>query len=267
MRLRDGAMRRSTLHARRVGRRSSRLYLTILAEIDGYRGEVEKARREIPDLLRVAERAGYGGAICRLTRSLALLELSCGDAAASWRQVEPHFADLEELDDSLAQLAGSVAIEALIAIGDLRTAERLLMLLDDYAAEADTAVRPLAASLPWAPPCRARRLRAGDRCARSGGRRARPAATSEPVRARPDATRTRNGAAQGAAQARRARVAATGGRDLRATRRAPLVGAGALGARGGSVGALPLKASSRRPNDGSSSSSSPAAGTARSPTS
>ncbi len=120
------------------------LYLTILAEIDGYRGEAEKARREIPDLLRVAERAGYGGAICRLTRSLALLELSCGDAAASWRQVEPRFADLEELDESLARLAGSVAIEALIAIGDLRTSERLLALLDDYAADADTAVRPLA---------------------------------------------------------------------------------------------------------------------------
>ncbi|MGZ4317617.1 MAG: LuxR C-terminal-related transcriptional regulator, partial [Gaiellaceae bacterium] len=121
-----------------------RLYLTILAEIDGYRGEAEKARREIPDLLRVAKRAGYGGAINRLTRSLALLELSCGDPAASWRQVEPHFADLEELDDSLARLAGSVAIEALIAIGDLHTADRLLKLLDDFAAEADTAVLPLA---------------------------------------------------------------------------------------------------------------------------
>ncbi len=49
------------------------------------------------------------------------------------------------LDEALARLAGSVAIEALIAIGDLPTAERLLMLLDDYAAEADTAVLPLAA--------------------------------------------------------------------------------------------------------------------------
>ncbi len=122
------------------------LCLTILAEIDGFRGEAEKARREIPDLLRVAERAGYGGAMHRLARSLALLELSSGDAAASWRQVEARFVELEELDDSLARLAGSVAIEALIAIGDLRTAERLLALLDDFAAEADTAIRPLADS-------------------------------------------------------------------------------------------------------------------------
>ena len=51
----------------------------ILAEIAALRGETEKARREIPDLLRVAEQAGYAGATCRLNRALALLELSCGD--------------------------------------------------------------------------------------------------------------------------------------------------------------------------------------------
>ncbi len=119
------------------------VYPAILAELDAHRGKAEKARREIPDLLRAAERGGYGS-MHRLVRALALLELSCGDAAASWRQVEPRLADLEELDEPLARLAGSVAIEALTAVGDLRMAERLLMLLDDYAAEADTAVRPLA---------------------------------------------------------------------------------------------------------------------------
>ena len=201
-----------------------RCVCTILAEIDGYRGEAEKARREIPDLLRVAERAGYGGAMHRLARSLALLELSCGDAAASWRQVEPRFADLEELDESLARLAGSVAIEALIAIGDLLTAERLLMLLDEHATEAETAVRPLAhrcrGLLQAAQGDHERR----DRHARSGSRGAGAAAERESVRARPDAARARNGAAQGAAQARRARVPATGRRDLRAARRTHLAG-------------------------------------------
>jgi DNA-binding CsgD family transcriptional regulator len=42
------------------------------------------------------------------------------------------------MDEVVAQLAGSVAIEALIAIGDLPAAERLLMLLDERAATSDT---------------------------------------------------------------------------------------------------------------------------------
>jgi DNA-binding CsgD family transcriptional regulator len=117
----------------------------VLAEIAAFRGEEERARREIPRLRQVAERTNGRGDPDHLDHALGVLELSCGDAEASWRQVEPWFADLEVLDEALARLAGSVAIEALIAIGDLRTAERLLMLLDDYAAEADTAVLPLAA--------------------------------------------------------------------------------------------------------------------------
>ena len=36
--------------------------------------------------MRVAEQAGYAGAMYRLNRSLALLELSCGDPLASWRR-------------------------------------------------------------------------------------------------------------------------------------------------------------------------------------
>lgn len=116
----------------------------VLAALAAFRGEEEQARREIPRLLQIAERRN-GRYHDHLDHALALLELSCGDAAASWRQVEPRFADLEVLDEALARRAGSVAIEALIAIGDLPTAERLLMLLDDFAAEADTAVLPLAA--------------------------------------------------------------------------------------------------------------------------
>ena len=48
------------------------------------------------------------------------------------------------MDEVIAQLAGSVAIEALIAIGDLRRAERLLTLLDERAATPTC----LSASLP-----------------------------------------------------------------------------------------------------------------------
>ncbi len=120
------------------------LCLMVRAEIDAYRGEVEKARTEIPDLLRVAGGVGYSGAIHRLTRALASLELSCGDAGAARRLSAPLFADVIELDEVLAQVAGSVAIEALVDTGDLREAERLLALLDERAAESDTALRPLA---------------------------------------------------------------------------------------------------------------------------
>jgi DNA-binding CsgD family transcriptional regulator len=131
--------------ARQSGRETLEpLYRTVLAEIDACKGDAEKARREILGLLHVAEGAGPGNSNLRLNRALALLELSCDDAAASWRQLAPRFAGLEQLDDCNAQLAGSVAIEALIAIGDLRTARRLLTLVDEFAAEADMALRTLA---------------------------------------------------------------------------------------------------------------------------
>lgn len=114
----------------------------VLAELGAHRGEAEKARREIPELIRVATDAGWG--IRRLTHALASLELSCGDARASWRVTAPLLADVAELDEHLAQLAGSVGIEALVEIGDLAEAERLLTLLDAHAAESDTAVGRLA---------------------------------------------------------------------------------------------------------------------------
>jgi DNA-binding CsgD family transcriptional regulator len=118
--------------------------LTVLAEIDVCRGEVEKARRELPALLRIAERAGLNTPTHDLLRAHALLELSCGDPEASWRQVAPRFGSIDQLHENLAHLAASVAIEALIATGDLSAADRLLTLLDDYVAQADTGHRPLA---------------------------------------------------------------------------------------------------------------------------
>jgi DNA-binding CsgD family transcriptional regulator len=118
--------------------------LTIRAEVDAYRGEVEKARAQIPDLLPVLERLGRFLLVHRLKRALSLLDLCAGDAGSSWGEVEPLFAGVDELSESLAQLAGSVAIEALIGCGDLQTAERLLALLDERAAGADTPLLPLA---------------------------------------------------------------------------------------------------------------------------
>ena len=116
----------------------------ILTEIDVHRGEAEKARTEILNLLRVAGSLGYSLAIPRLTRALASLELSCGDAGAAWRVTAPLFAEVIELDELLGQVAGTVGIEALIDTGDLPAAERLLALLDERAAESDTALHLLA---------------------------------------------------------------------------------------------------------------------------
>ena len=119
------------------------LCLSILAEIDAYQGETEKARRAIPELLQVVETARFRMAAFRLRIALAVLELSYDDAGASWRQVAHLFHDVEELDGYLAQLAGSAAIEALLATGDLRQAEWLLAQIDQRAANGDTALRPL----------------------------------------------------------------------------------------------------------------------------
>ena len=115
----------------------------ILAEIDLYRGEADAAPKTTAELLPVAERLGYGGATHRLNRALASLLLARHDPDAAWRQVAPLFQGILEMDEVAGQLAGSVAIEALIGSGDLRRAEQLLTLLDDRSTGADTALRSL----------------------------------------------------------------------------------------------------------------------------
>jgi DNA-binding CsgD family transcriptional regulator len=119
------------------------LALSILAEIDAYKGETEKARREIPELLEVVETGRFRMAAFRLRIALAVLELSHDDGGSSWRHVAQLFRNIEELDGYHAQLAGSAAIEGLVATGDLRQAERLLAQIDQRAADGDTALRPL----------------------------------------------------------------------------------------------------------------------------
>jgi len=117
---------------------------SILAEIDAYRGETETARREISELLRVVEAGRFRWGAVHLRTALAVLEHSYDDADASWREVSHLFQDVEELDVYLSRLAGSAAIEALIATGDLQQAEWLLAQIDRRAADGDAALRPLA---------------------------------------------------------------------------------------------------------------------------
>jgi DNA-binding CsgD family transcriptional regulator len=119
------------------------LCLSILAEIDAYRGETDEARRAIPELLRVVEAGRFRWGAFRLRIALAVLELAHDDGAASRRMVAQLLDDVEELDVYLAQLAGSAGIEALLGTGDLRRAERLLAQIDRRAAGGDSALRPL----------------------------------------------------------------------------------------------------------------------------
>ncbi len=120
------------------------LCLAILASVDANTGEVERARAAIPDLQRLADRAGFFDLRCQLAQALAVIELSRDDAPAAWRHVEPLYADVGEMNEQLAQLTGAVTIEALIGIGDRAQAERWLGVLEARAAAADSALRPLA---------------------------------------------------------------------------------------------------------------------------
>jgi DNA-binding CsgD family transcriptional regulator len=115
----------------------------ILAEIDAYRGESERARSAIAELLPVVEEGRFRMGTFRLRIALAVLDLSCDDAGAIWRRDGPLFQDAEELDGYLAQLAGSAVIEALVATGDLPRAERLLAQIDRRAAGGDASLGPL----------------------------------------------------------------------------------------------------------------------------
>jgi DNA-binding CsgD family transcriptional regulator len=119
------------------------LSLSILAEIDAYRGETEKARAAIPELLQLMETARFRWAAFRLRTALAVLELSFDDGPASWRQVVDLLDNVKELDVYHARLAGAAGIEALLATGDVRRAERLLVQVDQHAAESDRVLRPL----------------------------------------------------------------------------------------------------------------------------
>jgi DNA-binding CsgD family transcriptional regulator/Tfp pilus assembly protein PilF len=116
----------------------------ILVQIAAHRGEVESVRTETPDLLQASERTGIADYAYQLGRALATFELSIGDAESAWSHVEPLFRKGGGIDEYRAQVAGSVAIEALVDIDDLAGAERLLTELDSHAAGSDTAVGLLA---------------------------------------------------------------------------------------------------------------------------
>jgi DNA-binding CsgD family transcriptional regulator len=71
-------------------------------------------------------------------------ELSRDDPRAAWDQIAPSLEALKGREAVVATFAGSVAIEALIGIGELDAADRLLTLLDERAADTDRPLRVFA---------------------------------------------------------------------------------------------------------------------------
>jgi DNA-binding CsgD family transcriptional regulator len=129
--------------AQQTGRENTEpLCQMVASEISMYRGTVD--RDLVLSQVETAQRMGYGGAVHRLNRALASAELAVDNPAAAWSAVEALFDGVDEMDEVLGQLAGSVGIEALMGIGALTEAERLLQLLERRAATADTDLDALA---------------------------------------------------------------------------------------------------------------------------
>ena len=101
--------------------------LAILAEIDAYAGEVESARAEIPGLLQVAEAAGYFDITptgCRARSRCSSSPVTMLKPAGA-RSPSSSATSRSWTSNSLSSPARP-RIEALLAIGDLQEAERLL---------------------------------------------------------------------------------------------------------------------------------------------
>ena len=115
----------------------------VLAEIGAYRGDADPVALAGMVSSTLPEPT-WGGASLRLSRALASLQLSHGDPAGAWTQLEPWFANHAQLREAHAKLAGSAGIEALIGSGDVDAADRLQLLVEERAATAETALGSLA---------------------------------------------------------------------------------------------------------------------------
>jgi DNA-binding CsgD family transcriptional regulator len=120
------------------------LFRATRAELAAARGE-DGVREELAALAPLAAAAGYHGAVHRLARAAGGYELSVGDPAAAYDAVSAYLGDPSGLDEALAQLVGSVVVEALAGTGRLTEAEHWLTLLDQRARDAHAGLRLLAA--------------------------------------------------------------------------------------------------------------------------
>jgi DNA-binding CsgD family transcriptional regulator len=129
--------------AQQTGRENTEPLCQMMAsEVSLYRGTID--RDLVLSQIATAHRMGYGGAVHRLRRALAASELAADNMGHAWSAVESLFDGIVEMDEVTAQVAGSVGIEALVGLGEDADAERLLKMLAQRAATADTDLTSLA---------------------------------------------------------------------------------------------------------------------------
>jgi DNA-binding CsgD family transcriptional regulator len=111
------------------------LTLAVCAMVDAHRGQAEAVRAEAAQALELLRQAGWPLQEPWVWWAVGLLELSLGNPAAAARAYEP-LAQLVEAAGAVAAHAAQLSaalpdeIEALVALGELRRAERLLEILE-----------------------------------------------------------------------------------------------------------------------------------------
>jgi ATP/maltotriose-dependent transcriptional regulator MalT len=134
--------------------------LACRATVSGLRGDIESARRDCDDASVLALQTTNGIALRMIAFARCLLELSVGDAAAAWQAAEPVLAQVSHIRgawEPRALLFLPDALEALIALGELDGAERLLDAFQDRARALDRAWALATLDRAWA-------LATGERC-------------------------------------------------------------------------------------------------------
>jgi DNA-binding CsgD family transcriptional regulator len=108
------------------------LTLAVCAVVDAYRGQAEAVRAEAAEALVLLRQAGWPVQEPWVWSAVGLLELSLGDPAAAARAYEPLARLVEAAGAVPAPLSAVLPdeIEALVALGELRRAERLLEILE-----------------------------------------------------------------------------------------------------------------------------------------
>jgi DNA-binding CsgD family transcriptional regulator len=110
------------------------LTLAVCAMVDAYRGQAEAARTKAAHALALLRQTGWPVQEPWVWRAVGILELSLGNPAAAARALEP-LAQLVEAAQAVAlQLSADLpdAIEALVGLGELQRAGRLLDMIDAY---------------------------------------------------------------------------------------------------------------------------------------
>jgi len=118
-----------------VGSDSARgLTLAVCAVVDAHRGQAEAVRAEATQALALLRQAGWPVQEPWVWWAVGLLELSLGNPAATARAYEPLAQLIEAAGAVPAQLSAALPdeIEALVALGELQRAERLLEILQTY---------------------------------------------------------------------------------------------------------------------------------------